>query len=193
MLIAPDSWSPERRKQAVNVMKKYEADKESIKCCMAEEGENFQQYLFGETRLIFYQGNNETAQPMLPWFIFEGGISGAYMSHSGFGRFIDAFQYLAIGWWNPQKEMSMQGKGIFYTSNKLVSQGDFNGDAYNYNQVTDNEFLVKDLRHPTLSEYQLNQDDSMMRLIYEAESQLSNLDKPRSPQDDNEVSNQLKT
>lgn len=114
-------------------MKKYEADKESIKCCMAGEGENFEQYLHGETRLIFYQGSNSTAQPHFPWFIYEGGIQGAYMSHSGFGRFIDAFQYLSIGWWNPSNEMSLLGKGIFYTSNKLMSQGYFDGIPYNYN------------------------------------------------------------
>ena len=42
LLIAPEAWSPERRKEAVNIMKKYEADKDSIKCCMASEGENFE-------------------------------------------------------------------------------------------------------------------------------------------------------
>lgn len=164
LLIAPESWSPERRKEVVNIMKKYEKDKESIKCCMADDGENFEQFLYGETRLIFYQGNNVTAEPQLPWFIFEGGISGAYMSHSGFGRFIDAFQYLSIGWWNPDKEMSMKGKGIFYTSNHLMSQGEFNGESYNYNQPTDKQFVVTDFRYPELVVNNNDLSDSTLQL-----------------------------
>lgn len=43
-------------------MKKYELDKDSIKCCMAD-GDKFQQYLFGIARIIFYQGDELTAEP----------------------------------------------------------------------------------------------------------------------------------
>lgn len=70
------------------------------------------------------------------------------MSHSGFGRFIDAFQYLAIGWWTPLREMSLRGNGIFYTSNKLMSQGEFDGEPYNYNLPTQKEYVIQDLRLP---------------------------------------------
>ena len=148
MVIAPDSWTPDRKRNAVRILKRYEADKESVKCCMANEGENFEQYLFGVTRIIFYQGSTANATPNFPWFIFEGGMAGAYMSHSGFGRFIDAFQYLSIGWWTPQREMSLRGNAIFYTASKLMSQGEFNGEAYNYNLPTTNEYVVNDLRVP---------------------------------------------
>lgn len=54
LLTAPDSWTPDQRKNAVKTLKQYEADKESIKCCMAGEGEHFEQYLYGEIRLVFY-------------------------------------------------------------------------------------------------------------------------------------------
>lgn len=50
-----------------------------------------------------------------------------------------------------------------------MSQGDFNGVAYNYNVATDNPFIVNDLRHPIAS--QLDEFDYSMVNFYSQEQE----------------------
>lgn len=81
---------------------------------MAGSGLNLQQYMHGYTRQIYYEINVKTGDqnPNYIWYIWEGGSDGSYSRFSQFGRFIDAWQNLAVGWWWAQNEFSMKGKGI---------------------------------------------------------------------------------
>lgn len=76
---------------------------------MANDGEKFEQYMHGYVRWIYYNGDQNTAEPSFPWYIWEGGTKGSYAKMDSFGRYLDAWQNLAIGWWNPTQELSMNG------------------------------------------------------------------------------------
>ena len=58
---------------------------------MANEGLNLQTIMHGYSRIIYYEGEEETAQPKYTWYIWEGGVDGTYSRMSGFGRLIDAW------------------------------------------------------------------------------------------------------
>ena len=45
---------------------------------------------------------------------------------------------MAVGWWTPTNELSLDGQGITYVANQLKYQGQFNGQPYNYNMKADN-------------------------------------------------------
>ena len=81
---------------------------------MADEGLNLQKYLHGYARVIYYDGDEYTGTAQFPWFIWEGGVSGFYSRPTHYGRFINSWSELAVGWWCPKNEMSLEGQGIVY-------------------------------------------------------------------------------
>ena len=114
---------------------------------MANEGLDLQSIMHGYARVIYYEAEPETAKPKFMWYIWEGGVAGAYSRMSRFGRLIDAWQNLAVGWWTDRQEFAMEGQGIYYMYQELRDQGSFNGSSYNYNQKTSMQYTVSNLQN----------------------------------------------
>ena len=87
---------------------------------MANEGYNIQSMMYGYSRVIYYEAEERNAAPKYMWYIWEGGVNGTYSRMTGFGRLIDAWQNLAVGWWTGRNEFAMEGQGIYYLYQQLM-------------------------------------------------------------------------
>lgn len=76
LLVAPNDWSEEKKNESYKVMRQLQKDKKNIKCCMANDGYDIEQYLYGYVRLWYYDGDDSVAKATYPWYLWEGGTNG---------------------------------------------------------------------------------------------------------------------